>query len=117
MASSNSTVVAPCPPELLGIATQLEQLRPAARSAAITAMSAVITAMILSPINEGLPPLTAEQQAVIDYLREHGVTSAADLSQHVGYAENTIKRWCAPDGPLRAHGVTPTTRGYAAPSS
>ena len=76
-------------------------------------MSAVITAMILSPINEGLPPLTAEQQAVIDYLREHGVTSAADLSHHVGYSERTIKTWCAPDGILRARGVVPTTRGYA----
>ena len=60
-----------------------------------------------------LPPLTAEQQAVIDYLREHGVTSAADLSQHVGYSERTIKTWCAPDGILRDHGVIPTTRGYA----
>lgn len=76
-------------------------------------MHAVVTAMMLSPVHEGLPPLTAEQQSVIDYLREHGVTSAADLSQHVGYSERTIKTWCAPDGILRAHGVVPTTRGYA----
>lgn len=113
MDKDNSSVPTPIMPELTAIAFQLSHLRPAARSAALTAMQAVITAMILSPINDGLPPLTAEQQAVIDYLRDHGVTSAADLSHHVGYSERTIKTWCAPDGILRAHGVVPTTRGYA----
>lgn len=114
MADQNDTTEAltPCPPELVGIAAQLDQLRPPARAAAVAAMYAVVSAMVQSPVNADRPPLTNEMQAVIDYIREHGVSSAADLSKHTGYSERTIHRWCAKDGPLTQHGVMSTTRGY-----
>lgn len=58
------------------------------------------------------PLLTAEQQSVIEYLKEHGVTSASVLAKHAGYSVKTIQRWCKPGGELSTHGVVPTTRGY-----
>jgi len=67
----------------------------------------------LDPEPSPLPPLTNEQRATLDYLRENGVTPAEELSHQIGYSEITIKRWCKPGGPLHAHGVRGTRKGYA----
>ena len=67
----------------------------------------------LDPEPSPLPPLTNEQRATLDYLRENGVTPAEELSHQIGYSVRTISNWCGPNGPLRAHGVTPTKKGYA----
>jgi hypothetical protein len=67
----------------------------------------------LDPEPSPLPPLKAEQQALLDYLKENGVTSSTDLAGKIGYEPNTIKNWCGPRGPLRAHGVISTKKGYA----
>jgi len=60
-----------------------------------------------------LPALTAEQAAVITYLREHGVTPAEELAEKIGFSVRTLSRWCGPNGPLRRHGVDATPKGYA----
>lgn len=56
-----------------------------------------------------LPPLKAEQQAVIDYLEKHGVTPADEIAQHAGYSQSTIYRWA--NGPLAEHGVKSCPNG------
>jgi len=61
-----------------------------------------------------LPPLDAEQQAVLDLLGEGGIVSALAIAGRIGCSERTIKRWCGPTGVLREHGVVPCRRkGYA----
>ena len=110
MADSNSTAL---PPDVASICHQLDQMPLAARTAALTVIQATLNAMLVAPVHNGLPPLTAEQQAVIDYLRENGVTPSEELAHHTGFSTDTIKLWCGPKGKLRKHGVVPTSKGYA----
>ena len=102
-----------CPHDLQPLARDLQQLDPATRRQFIESVGQLL-ALVMNrpPAGEPLPPLTAEQQAVIDYLTEHGVTPAEELAHHAGYSPNTVKRWCGPDGVLRKHGVTATRTGY-----
>lgn len=58
------------------------------------------------------PPLTSDQQSLLDYLRENGVTSSTELARVMGYNEKTIKRWCGKSGILREYGVQSTSTGY-----
>lgn len=66
----------------------------------------------LDPEPSPLPLLTEEQQATLAYLREHGVTSAEQLSKAIGYSHKTIQRWCGKGGLLQEHGAIATTKGF-----
>lgn len=121
MAESNSNEPRPCPPELAGIAAQFERLagQPAARAALAGALYNAMAGVLLLTAQqqtaeppEHKPPLTSEQQAVIDYLRENGVTPAEELSKQIGYSAQTIRRWCGKDGCLHSFGVITTPNGY-----
>jgi hypothetical protein len=115
MDDQQSTAPVPCPPELIGIAHQLETMTPQARAAAASVLyGALASAMALGNQQPAppLPPLTTEQQAVIDYLKKEGVTPAEELAHHTGYSRRTIQTWCNENGTLHAHGVVPTTKGY-----
>lgn len=102
----------PCPPELLGVAVQLESMTAPQRAAAAGVIySALAGVLMLHPQAGTKPPLTSDQRAVIDHLREQGTTSAESLSAKIGYSVGTIRNWCT--GPLREHGVIATRKGYA----
>lgn len=58
-----------------------------------------------SPPNQPPKPLTEDQKRALDYIREHKPVSGKEIARHIGVAEETVRRWCATNGPLKLAGV------------